>query len=991
MRTAFSRTFAIAVGLFVLATPAWSQQNKITYTRFDWHVYQSAHFDVHYYPETEPFLEDLVSYAESAYFKISEDLDHELRFRVPLITYKTHGEFEQTNVTLSEVPEGVGAFAEPIQYRMVLPIDLPPDKLYKLIAHELTHIFEYSLFFEGYLGRALRSRPPTWIMEGLASYLADDEDNIDRMAIRDAVVNNILPSIQQLNVVTFLTYRYGHAIFDFIEQENGLEGLRSFLFEFKKVLLTGRLDRAIKESFGYDINEFNRRFNRYLRRKYFPVLLEKKSPDEYGREVGLKRPGVFTFSPSLSPSGELIAALSSPKLELDLVVLSAEDGKKVKNVTKGWTNRYRSLTANAFEGKRDLSWSPVADQVAVISRRENKWPLLVFNALSGKMVHDIPLEGIAEASSPAFSPDGTRISFEGNLDGVVDIFEIDLETREIRNVTQDDFFDTNPWYSQDGATLLYNRRIGEHWKVFSVDLEDSSKKTQLTYGAHSDLQPSYSRDGSTIYFTSDRGPYGVFNIHALDLATGDIVQYTDVVGGTFAPSEMAERDGERYLVYQAFYEGTFRLYRMPIRDPELKIEATARLAEPNEAQPFEPTLRLRADEDKKQPYKLRWDLESPGVGVGVADDGTFLANAAISFSDLLGNHRFSILANSVSDFATFNASYVNLKRRFNWGASIFDVRDFFFTQGVNGVQQQQGTRITGGSTFIQYPFSRHNTITTSVGIEDSSQAVFNPNITVGTGFDRLDDTLGLVSLQFTSDTRRGQRFGVFQGRRFSVGARYGPHIDGDFDGDLIEYNMDFRAYKQLTRRSLIAWRIGTIYNAGDRENSYGWGGLNVLRGFNYREFVGSRIAYSNFEFRFPLVDELRFPVLRLVQIRGMLFVDVGMTWFGDDLWFDPTIGGLRLDERRRPVGAKFWNSDAGHLQDGRASFGWGFQFFFLGGLQFNWVWAQRVDYEQTQYGLFAGEIRVCPDGPGGPPTCSGVSSARAPGRSRMDFYIAYDW
>ena len=56
------------------------------------------------------------------------------------------------------------------------------------------------------------------------------------MAIRDAVVNNILPPIQTLNVVTFLTYRYGHAIFDYIEKEHGKEGLRSFLFEYRKVL-----------------------------------------------------------------------------------------------------------------------------------------------------------------------------------------------------------------------------------------------------------------------------------------------------------------------------------------------------------------------------------------------------------------------------------------------------------------------------------------------------------------------------------------------------------------------------------------------------------------------------------------------------------------------------------------------------------------------------------------------------------------------------------
>ena len=144
-------------------------QNKIAYNKFRWEVYKSPHFDIYFYPESRPFLDEVVSYAESAYVRLSKELDHELRFRIPLIIYKTHGEFEETNVFLEEIPEAVGAFAEPVQNRMVLPIDEPPDMLYKLISHELTHIFQFSLFFEGYIGRALRARIPTWLVEGMAS------------------------------------------------------------------------------------------------------------------------------------------------------------------------------------------------------------------------------------------------------------------------------------------------------------------------------------------------------------------------------------------------------------------------------------------------------------------------------------------------------------------------------------------------------------------------------------------------------------------------------------------------------------------------------------------------------------------------------------------------------------------------------------------------------------------------------------------------------
>src|SRR5262249_32572909 len=71
-------------------------QNKIVYSNFQWHVYTSPHFEVHYYPEEEEFLQAIVSDAESAYAKLSKFLDHEIDYKIPLICYRTHGDFEQT-------------------------------------------------------------------------------------------------------------------------------------------------------------------------------------------------------------------------------------------------------------------------------------------------------------------------------------------------------------------------------------------------------------------------------------------------------------------------------------------------------------------------------------------------------------------------------------------------------------------------------------------------------------------------------------------------------------------------------------------------------------------------------------------------------------------------------------------------------------------------------------------------------------------------------
>src|SRR5213079_3314992 len=116
-------------------------KNNIHYDKFEWHIYTTDHFEIYYYPELEKHIERIAGYAESAYQQISADLKHDLSTKIPLILFKTHSEFEQENVDPGAAQEGVGAFAEPVRQRMVMPIDAPPDQLYGLIVHELTHQF----------------------------------------------------------------------------------------------------------------------------------------------------------------------------------------------------------------------------------------------------------------------------------------------------------------------------------------------------------------------------------------------------------------------------------------------------------------------------------------------------------------------------------------------------------------------------------------------------------------------------------------------------------------------------------------------------------------------------------------------------------------------------------------------------------------------------------------------------------------------------------
>ena len=188
------RLLSLFLVLTLAAPDAFAQfipyfgKNKVNYDKFAWRVYKSPHFEVYYYPEFEQHLGRLVSYLESAYQHVASELKHEIQSSIPVVFYKTHSEFEETNLFPDFVPDAVQAFTEPIRNRMVIPVDGPPDRLQGLITHELTHVFEFDLIPRGIVSRGI----PLWVDEGLADYMRDEWDSHDLMTVRDAALSAVV-------------------------------------------------------------------------------------------------------------------------------------------------------------------------------------------------------------------------------------------------------------------------------------------------------------------------------------------------------------------------------------------------------------------------------------------------------------------------------------------------------------------------------------------------------------------------------------------------------------------------------------------------------------------------------------------------------------------------------------------------------------------------------------------------------------------------------
>lgn len=553
--------------LLALAVPARAQtfgKNKVQYKQFQFNTISSPHFDIYFYEGGDSLALRVLDLAEKANLKLSKDLDHVLTRKVPIILYNSPNDFAQTNVTLELIGEATGGFTELLRNRVVLPFPGSYEDLRHVVVHELTHAYMFDMLFGGGLTTVLARRSffivPLWFAEGLAEWESLGWEPNAEMFMRDGIISGYLPPLEYGQ--GYLIYKEGQAAIRYMAERYGQERVRELL---KKMKFHRNFERAFESALGTNLSHFNEDFQNWLKRTYWPSITDKGSPEVFARRLTDHRrdESNLNLGAAISPTGDRIAYFSDRQQFTDVYVMSALDGNVLKRVVRGQRN-VAFETIPSFRSA--LSWSPDGRRLAFVAQSQSRDVLYVTDVENGKVVrkHKLDLDAVLY---PAWHPVRDDIAIVGVKDGRSDLYLLSPDG-SLRRLTDDAWDEKEPSWSPDGKSIVFSsdrahpvvltadRRGSGYgdYGLYSLDVE-SGRVTQILDTSGDDTNPVWAPDSRRLAFVSDRG--GARNLYLFDRRDSSFTQLTDLVGGIFSLSWSRENDR---LVFSAFNESGWDVF-----------------------------------------------------------------------------------------------------------------------------------------------------------------------------------------------------------------------------------------------------------------------------------------------------------------------------------------------------------------------------------------------------------------------------------------------
>ncbi|HZE07704.1 MAG TPA: hypothetical protein VE110_03010 [Gemmatimonadaceae bacterium] len=497
----------------------------------DWRTLRTPHFRVHFTPTLESEARRAAVNAERAYAELATEL-------VP-----PRGTID---LVISDNVDYVNGYATPFPSNRIVVYAHPPTDASGLrnyadwnalvVTHELTHIFHLDRTRGIWrVGQAVFGRnpllfpneyEPRWVVEGLAVYYESRLTGVGRlesaehsMIARAAALANRIPTLQELSPITSrfpggeVVYVYGSLLFDYLSRTRGPGSIRDFVERGAKTPLPFILTLTSRSAFGESFQTAWEKWRDSLSREM------KATPAGINGWAELTRAGRIALFPRWL--GDTAIMYSGDKgREVPAAYQMSLDGRETNLGRRNGTGTNEPLPGGGILFSQPEYVDPYHLREDLYVQRDGR---------------ETRLTNGARLSTPDVRADGEIVAVQ-DVPATTRLVRISSRGGSIRPITPETL-DTqwmDPRWSPDGSRIV---AVAQTRGVSEIVVLDTLGGRILSFAGSRAIssQPSWSRDGRQIYFSSEWN--GMPQIYIAEIAERPVTihRLTDVASGMFSP------------------------------------------------------------------------------------------------------------------------------------------------------------------------------------------------------------------------------------------------------------------------------------------------------------------------------------------------------------------------------------------------------------------------------------------------------------------------
>jgi len=427
-------------------------KNRIQYdNERTWSYFRYKKYDVYFYQGGLSLAVYSTTYINKEIKKMSKILDYDLQKKIRFIFFNDLSDLKETNIGLiTDEQYNTGGVIHVVDNKVFISFNGNHQDLEREIREGIAQVMINELMYGGGAGSSIKNSIllsfPSWYIDGLVSYLADDWNTDVDNVVRDGILSGRYKKFYRLSREQ--QHYVGHSIWHYIDQRFGKQAVG-------EVLYMAKVNRSVESGFLYILGMSYKMllkdwYDWYLKRYESEIGDDYDMPEKSILKKKRNKSKRVYSRATLSPDGRYVAYVRNEIGKVKVRVLDLEKGRRKTVMKFGY-----KLDEKTDYSYPLITWSPIDNSLTLIHERKGDNELIIYNEKRRKRLKRYLMQ-FDKVLDLSYNNRGNLLVLSAIKNGQSDIYIYNIGSNTFKRITNDVYDDEHPRFANNSTAIIFS-------------------------------------------------------------------------------------------------------------------------------------------------------------------------------------------------------------------------------------------------------------------------------------------------------------------------------------------------------------------------------------------------------------------------------------------------------------------------------------------------------------------------------------------------------